>query len=100
MDTMAVKNNWEHLTGCDWAQLLQFQPEIENRRVRFSRSFGSISCRHNMKCACYGMEREVILIRKPKPRCRNGRRPGLKIHGPKGVGVRLPPGAPSIVGDI
>ena len=30
-----------------------------------------------MKCACYGMEREVILIRKPKPRCWNGRRPGF-----------------------
>ena len=42
IDTMAVKNNWEHLTGCDWARLLQFQPEIENCRVRFSRSFGSI----------------------------------------------------------
>ncbi len=36
------KKNWIHLTGCDWAQLLQFQPEIENCRVRFSRSFGSI----------------------------------------------------------
>ena len=36
------KKNWIHLAGCDWSQLLQFQPEIENRRVRFSRSFGSI----------------------------------------------------------
>lgn len=36
------KKNWIHLAGCDWSQLLQFQPEIENCRVRFSRSFGSI----------------------------------------------------------
>ena len=28
------KKNWIHLAGCDWAQLLQFQPEIENCRVR------------------------------------------------------------------
>ena len=31
MDTMAVKNNWEHLTGCDWSQLLQFQPRFANK---------------------------------------------------------------------
>ena len=28
---MAVKNNWEHLAGCDWAQLLQFQPRFSNK---------------------------------------------------------------------
>ena len=28
---MAVKNNWEHLAGCDWAQLLQFQPRFAGK---------------------------------------------------------------------
>ena len=31
VNTMAVKNNWEHLAGCDWAQLLQFQPRFSNK---------------------------------------------------------------------
>ena len=31
VNTMAVKKNWEHLAGCDWAQLLQFQPRFSNK---------------------------------------------------------------------
>ena len=31
VNTMAVKNNWEHLAGRDWAQLLQFQPRFSNK---------------------------------------------------------------------
>ena len=31
MDTMTVKSNWEHLAGCDWSQLLQFQPRFADK---------------------------------------------------------------------
>ncbi|MBE6396424.1 MAG: hypothetical protein E7046_05410 [Lentisphaerae bacterium] len=31
MDSTAEKNNWIHLAGCDWSQLLQFQPRFADK---------------------------------------------------------------------
>ena len=31
MDMKQEKNNWEHLAGCDWSTLLQFQPRFADK---------------------------------------------------------------------
>ena len=31
MNTMTEKNNWAHLAGCDWSNLLQYQPRFAGK---------------------------------------------------------------------